>query len=812
MGVEQFFSSIEENPITNLKTPFTKILRHKIDTNYFCVDFNSIIYKTSFIIVSDLNYILYQIITDRTTNNKKFTELVNLYEFNSDTHNFSIGSFNSTFTEEKISKLVLEKTREYVINMISNYIVPEKLEYLYIALDGVPSKSKILMQKKRRYMGFLIAEIKNRIFEKYKDELSKEKHRYLFELNKISWNRNLITPGTVFMDDLDSMLNSKELVNDIKKICPNLKEYILSGVYEPGEGEKKIVDYLTLLGSKKSNYLIYSPDSDVTLLALLLNTKSVYGHLDNLKVLRQNQQRNDYDVIDIDLLANNIFGYVSKTIISSPKFVLDKDRIIDDIVLLLTIFGNDFVPKIESYTVRQDFNRIIDRYIETLKVNKNYIISYNHTLKKKVINQDVFIDLIRVLQMDEGGNLQKIYMASEYQNYNALKKLLNANQDNFTEVINDFLLKLREFNNDIRNLRDNNNIKYVIDKWTKPTAKDFINKLKRLARIYNKPTNFGDRINDDDFINSYAEYYFRENKLPYVAISFKKYSKSLDSDHHRNNLEKSLDYLDPNLKITKYDEEMYKFDNMLDEYSKKLNSYSLNLGYVKIDTKTFTWKTEKIVKGVKRYYAEFFGITGDISLNNKEMTKVIESYITGLMWVFEYYFNNFDIGYNRQHAYTWFYEYTHAPLLSQIYQFLYSKKNVKNYLLNICDDVLKETARMDEYFNPLEHLMYVSPAKSPAMINIFPQEYHEFINKSGYYPDITKIVDSIWKNETNTDIDCRGAIFITKCELETVTPYDFKTDKKNFLDPLRKIKLDKDTMKRTSNFSMKKSNVSVHKL
>ena len=42
-------------------------------------------------------------------------------------------------------------------------------------------------------------------------------------------------------------------------------------LYEPDEGEKKIVDHMRSLDQKKSNYLVYSPDSDVILLCLLLN-------------------------------------------------------------------------------------------------------------------------------------------------------------------------------------------------------------------------------------------------------------------------------------------------------------------------------------------------------------------------------------------------------------------------------------------------------------------------------------------------------------------------------------------------------------
>jgi 5'-3' exonuclease len=136
---------------------------------------------------------------------------------------------------------------------------------------------------------------------------------------------------------------------------------------------------------------------------------------------------------------------------------LDQDNIINDIVFILTIFGNDFVPKIPSYNVKYDFSRIIDKYIATFnKFNKKnnqskYLIFNNKKNNSKTINLYFLKDLIRILKQDEGGNLQKVYMAAHYKNYERLRKTVNASQEDFIDVITNFLSDVREFNKDIRN-------------------------------------------------------------------------------------------------------------------------------------------------------------------------------------------------------------------------------------------------------------------------------------------------------------------------------------------------------------------------
>ena len=163
----------------------------------------------------------------------------------------------------------------------------------------------------------------------------------------------------------------------------------------------------------KGKHLIFSPDSDVSLLGLLLNKQ-----ISDLQILRHNQQRNNYDVINVDKLGTNIFKYINK------NRKLDKHRVIDDVVFILTIFGNDFLPKMESFDVKHDFTRIIDKYVEVLDEQKKYLID-------KHLNYNFVVQLIKKFKQNEGGNLQISYMGRNYRNYRQIQEILGATQDNF---------------------------------------------------------------------------------------------------------------------------------------------------------------------------------------------------------------------------------------------------------------------------------------------------------------------------------------------------------------------------------------------
>ena len=749
MGIEKFFSSIEENSITNLDNEFTYKLKTQLDTKYLLLDFNSIIHTTSFKIMADINYLLYQIIKQKIIGNSKAIKIMKEYDLHI-LDDLNVNTLKTILTLDKFDDIIINKVKEYLLNIITNFVDPIKLRYLYIAIDGVPNKTKIIQQKRRRYMGVIIEKLKIKIRQKHENELLNDKVRYEYEKNKFVWPKINISPGTPFMDKLDVIL--KNLKDTIKKLCPKLKEYTYSGPDEFGEGEKKIVDYFD---NKKilGQVTVYSPDSDMTLLCLLLSNK-----INDITILRYNQQDSNYDVINVDTLKKNLCNYVINGIsVNDNDIKLNSKNIIDDIVFILTIFGNDFLPKIESSNVKYDFTKIIDKYIKLLSKEKSYIILNKDD--RKVLNQKVFIQMLKLLKDQEGTNLQNIYINNHYHNYNKLKKIIGADNENFIVIINEFLDKLRKFNKNVRESR------VSVQYWLTDQL-NFIEVLKKLTKLDAYITN------NNDFIDAYIKYYKTNNKLPKVGITLMRYSKSINDSHYRNKLEKSLDNLDESLKITKYDEEIFKLDNMLDEYTKKLNAQPLDLAYVSVDTKSYMWKAEPINKSVEKYYKNIFGV------NMTNVDVICEQYIEGLVWVLDYYYNKND------DANIWFYKYTNSPLLTQIYDFMIKQND--DYLINVQDNLDKYKIDINKFFKKEEHLIYVSPIS--AYPQIVPDKYKNTIKKIKFI-DVNQIINDIMSKDVSTEIDCRGINFLNSCHVTQLhiseNVMESWNDDMKFIDTLR---------------------------
>lgn len=719
MGIERFFNSISKNTITNLNNPFTNKLQNQITCDHICIDFNSIIYITSNQVISDINKLIYYKITNKIT--PKITQTAILYNIN----------LSKDIQQQiNIDDIILQKTKDYTINIIQNYVNPTKLQTIFIAVDGVPDKAKMIEQKHRRYMGTVISELKKQLFKKYEKELKQHPSRYEYEKNKISWKRNNISPGTTFMNKLDTILTKL----DIKSYCPKLQSYTYSKSTDPGEGETKLMNHIRSQKNIK-NVVIYSPDNDLTPLGLLL-------YVPNVIILKHNQQDNNYDVIHLDKLSDNLYNYIT----SKTNKKLDQQHIIDDIVFILSIFGNDFIPKIQTINVKNDFTIIIDTYIA-------FINTHSYIIQNKKINQKNFLQILKLLSQDEDKNISKNYMSSNYENYEKLKKIMNATDATFTKQLNDFLAKYNTFTNIIRSGK-----KYDIDNA-------FIITLMKLTKINDKYYD-----NATHFMSDYIHYYKSNNKLPQIKLSFIPYQRTINSMYYKKKLERIHDSIDPHLTILEYDIENFKLDYLLDEYQKKLHVYPINLGYVTIKNNTFI--SENIDTSIQKYYATFFG-------PNPNLNDISEKYIEGLLWVFKYYYFKTDLN----NANVWFYEYHLAPLLKQIYTFL--EKQSDTYIDKLYTNLRKYEVPRRIFFTPEEHLLYVSPSK--YIKDILPKKYHNIVFDKSLFPDIDPIIDEIMKNNVSNDVDCRGALFLNKCDLKILKKESWDNFDKLFLKKVRSV-------------------------
>lgn len=763
MGIERFFSSIERNKITNTKGKFSSKIESRIKVESLGIDFNSIIHVSSQKVISELNYLLFKIISNNL-DDKRAKDIIDRYNIRNNL--LKDAKIYVKEITENINELVIGATEEMFFEIFELLVDNKELKELYIAIDGVPGKGKLIEQKKRRYLGTIIEGIKKRILVKYENELKNHPRRKLFEKLKISWSKNNISPGTIFMKDLEEIFSGFEMENELKERLPNLKDYYFSGPSEPGEGEKKIVNYYRK-NQFYQKYAIYSPDSDVTLLALLLHSPTLSKTLkdkgiDNLVVIRHNQQREHYDVINIKQLANNFVSYLQKYYTGE----IDKGRALEDLVLVFTILGNDFLPKVESFDVKSDFELIIRKYLEFVEIsNKNnidpYLISIKDGERKLMYKQ--LRTLIKIFQYNEGGQMNKNYIANNFKNYRFIKKVMGAEEDNIIEKMSSFLDKIRDFSEDIRK----KSFEQVMIKWK--NDREFANKLSKFIKLEKK---------QDSIIKGIYDYYKEFNRLPKFFI-FQKYVKRLDN-YHQSKMEAKIDFFGKNEKLLKYDEEIYKMENMLDEYSQKFKAIPSELGKISIDYKTFTWKADKIVNSVENYYQKYFNLS---SLNDEKLNNITYQYIKGLVWVFNYYYNWYDEQKNSKYALTWYYPYARSPLMSQIHNHL---KDMKEEEFNRLSKL--EYVERSQFFGAIEALMYVSPVKNN--LNLVPEEYHDFVKKTNFYPDLEPIINEIFIDNNQDEINCQGNIFLNKCELKLIFEHKSGLTDEEFIKKIREIKVD----------------------
>ncbi len=203
MGVLEFFGSLVKHNVTSssIKTNFTS----KMVINHLFLDFNSIIHVSSRNVVNEINtlleLVLKNIYNNRSINSIVFTEKFQKYkmieiqkQIKQDSNpNDVIKMFHNHFTEEYIDKLIITSVINTILHIIRTYCTNKEIKTILLAIDGVPSKGKMVEQRQRRYTGAIAEEYEKRILKQYKEYLLQQPDFiYLSTKYKIEWSRNKI--------------------------------------------------------------------------------------------------------------------------------------------------------------------------------------------------------------------------------------------------------------------------------------------------------------------------------------------------------------------------------------------------------------------------------------------------------------------------------------------------------------------------------------------------------------------------------------------------------------------------------------------
>jgi len=329
MGIERFFKSINSLYSNQIIKPL--YVNNNITQFYF--DFNSMIHKISNTVTENINdLLLYSLIykySDESGMNQdllldEYNSINKIYKFK-----YTIDEFYKHIKEINLYDIIFNRIFDDIRNYLSFY---PNCKLLYIGIDGVPSIGKMVEQQDRRYKGYLMSQINKKLKEKYKVELNNSNFSFTNIYNeleyldlKLSFDKNLISPQTDFMINF---------ITQLKKQDFKLKT-IISDFTEEGEGEKKIVKYIKLYSKTDDRIIIYSPDADMIIMAMILKF--------HIYILRHEQADSRDDIIDIQSIRKEF----------TP---------VDDIAYIFSVFGDDFIPKIEWINVVKHLSKILEEY------------------------------------------------------------------------------------------------------------------------------------------------------------------------------------------------------------------------------------------------------------------------------------------------------------------------------------------------------------------------------------------------------------------------------------------------------------------
>jgi len=238
-------------------------------------------------------------------------------------------------------------------------------EEVFIAVDGPVPLAKIHQQRLRRFKSVWL----RRRDASLKAEMG-------LPPAEEGWDRNAITPGTRFMDEMNRFLGAWILKWN-KQIGGS--QCILSGSDTAGEGEHKVMQRLATMTGK--NVVVYGLDADLILLGML------HEDLTGNRVLLC-RENGEGTVTDVAELTIQFFD---------PTAVLDimwKDHCKDgssrsvwlrDYVAIMSVLGNDFMPHSLGWTIRDDAIAFILEGLEQICLREKARLAAGNQINRIVL-------------------------------------------------------------------------------------------------------------------------------------------------------------------------------------------------------------------------------------------------------------------------------------------------------------------------------------------------------------------------------------------------------------------------------------------
>ena len=343
---------------------------------------------------------------------------------------------------EALYSKIFDNIASYTLKLID---ITQPTDCLYIAIDGIAPRAKMHQQRKRR---FLSAQ-RNKAISTFK-----ARHR----IPDTQWDSNCITPGTDFMLKLDNYLIT-EFKDVVRTKYPTLKNFIVSGSNEIGEGEHKMIHYIkkNKIDLDNGGDVIYGLDADLIMLSLTTEDRSIVLMRES-QDFGQNQSPNKlpFKYLDINSLRNGIYDTLG---------LKSQQTVINDYVFMCYLLGNDFIPALSFLKIKEGaVDLLVECYKEVIN-NRDDSIVYKENNKYNV-NISLLTNLMFALRNKEDEMFS--YVIENYnnalprpqKNFNTImQNIKNYNPQLTTKEIQE--KAVREFSLDLEEYPLRN--KYLVD-------------------------------------------------------------------------------------------------------------------------------------------------------------------------------------------------------------------------------------------------------------------------------------------------------------------------------------------------------------
>jgi len=245
---------------------------------------------------------------------------------------------------------------KWTIKKIEEYIgVIQPSNNIFIAFDGVAPVAKMEQQRGRRYKSW------------YQNQILRGIN---LEITSDPWNTSSITPGTEFMNELNTTMREYFSKEGAKY---RVKRLIFSGSDDPGEGEHKMFDFIRQNPEEHLNpdmtTIIYGLDADLIMLSInhLPVCPRIFLFRETphfIQSINRDLEPNYTYTLDIPELARIITLDMNN---GQEMTTVQQHNRIYDYILICFMLGNDFLPHFPAINIRTGgIDKLLNAYKATI--------------------------------------------------------------------------------------------------------------------------------------------------------------------------------------------------------------------------------------------------------------------------------------------------------------------------------------------------------------------------------------------------------------------------------------------------------------